>query len=359
VHLSKRSLETIGIILAAAAAGCISDAPTERLVSLTPVASTDAPLSQNTHVALVDENTACVINSHEFLVQCDNRAGSRVGVFGGEGEGPGEFRRPAYIERGPTGTLGVLDLALSRLTIFEPNGIRLSETQLPPVFFPMGPFGTSMMGYYITVPEGIPVPSELDVTSGEILWERPGVHGLAETECGRLGPGLQGPDGGYVFRACQSELVFLPGRDADEATVIRAPTYVPELPNERDVDEYRESLAFMSGGMSMPASAMEPYLDDFREVPKMWFLVPSSLVYDGMGRLWVATTRDRDAFSYLDIYIGMDYDLTVRIRDRLVGYDLMGSTLVALVERSPGPDGIVAKRSIDWYQIDGLASGTR
>ena len=35
-----------------------------------------------------------------------------------------------------------------------------------------------------------------------------------------------------------------------------------------------------------------------------------------------------------------------------MGFDLLGSTLAALVERAPGPDGI-ARREIDWYRIDG------
>ena len=91
-------------------------------MSLKPVASVDAPLSRNTDVALVDENTACVINSHEFLVQCRNRAGSSVGVFGGEGESPGEFRRPAYVERGPAGTLGSTMAALVERTP-GPDGV--------------------------------------------------------------------------------------------------------------------------------------------------------------------------------------------------------------------------------------------
>ena len=46
----------------------------------------------------------------------------------------------------------------------------------------------------------------------------------------------------------------------------------------------------------------------------------------------------------------------LRIRDRLMGYDLMGSTLVALVERKPGPDGI-AQRATDWYDIGALEIG--
>ena len=358
MRLSRCFLATVGIVLISVSAGCVSDVPTESFVSLTPVASSGAPLSSSPDIALADENTACVINSYEFQIHCGDRRGSVVAIFGREGEGPGEYRNPAYVERGPDGTLGVFDLKLARMTVFGPTGVRLSETKLPPVFFPTGPFGRTVKGHYLTVPEATRIRTELEVGSGEVLWERSGPNDLAETECGVLGPGLPGPDGGYVFRACESELVFLPDRDADHATVVSAPTYVPELPNERDVDAYREDLAAMAGGMSMSASAMDPYLDGFREEPKTWFLVPRSLAYDDKGRLWVATTHDRDAFSYLDLYAGVDYAGTVRIRDRLMGYDLLGSTLAALVERPPGPDGI-ATRAIDWYRIDGLELGLR
>ena len=43
----------------------------------------------------------------------------------------------------------------------------------------------------------------------------------------------------------------------------------------------------------------------------------------------------------------------MRIRDRLMAYDILGSTLVAFVERKPGRDGIAAG-AIDWYDIGDL-----
>ena len=39
-----------------------------------------------------------------------------------------------------------------------------------------------------------------------------------------------------------------------------------------------------------------------------------------------------------------------------MGYDILGSTLAALVERKPGPDGI-APRAIDWYDIGDVEFG--
>ena len=66
--------------------------------------------------------------------------------------------------------------------------------------------------------------------------------------------------------------------------------------------------------------------------------------------LGVATTRDHDAFSYFDIWTDTAYTGAVRVRDRLMGFDIFGSTLVTLVERTPGADGI-GERAIDWYDL--------
>ena len=46
----------------------------------------------------------------------------------------------------------------------------------------------------------------------------------------------------------------------------------------------------------------------------------------------------------------------MRIRDRLIDYDMLGSTLVALVERKPDRYGI-AQLAIDWYDIGGVEVG--
>lgn len=343
--------------LVAATSGCASadDDGDGFDIHLSPFASIVAPLSFHDEVALADENTACVVNSYESRLQCSDRAGSMVGVFGGEGDGPGEFRSLAFIRRGPNGTVGAFDLELSRLTVFTPSGVRVAETRLPPGFVPGGPFGTSLPGQLFTFPEGDMVPVELDAETGEILWKRVDLDDLAETGCGELIAELPTETGGWVFRACQREIVFLTDRDAGDGTIVEAPTYVEELPNERDVEWYKETMASISGGAgtSLPASAWEPYLPEFRETPKRWLLRSRPMAYDSQGRLWVATTRDRDTFSYLDLYTGTEYAGTVRIRDRLMGYDLLDSTMVALVERRPGRDGI-ARRAIDWYRIDGL-----
>ena len=349
-------------LILATSVSCAPEQAVESLVRLSPVASIPAPLSTNNNITLVDETTVCVINSYEVRVHCSDRAGSVVGAFGREGEGPGEFLAMGALERGPDGTIGVFDLRAGRMTVFRPDGVRLSETRVPPLFLPAAPFGSVISGYYIALPNdtvaGLEVLTDVDLTSGEVLWARDGLHDLIESECGRVSPGRPIPGGGYVFRSCQSELVFIDDRDDVHGTAITAPTYVPELPNERDVDAYREGISSIGrgSGMSVPKSAWEPYLVGFRETPKKWFTGYGALVYDDQERLWTATTRDRDRFSYLDVYEGTEYMGTVRVRDRLVGYDILGGTLAVLVDRQPGVDGI-ARRAIDWYRIDEVTFG--
>ena len=368
--------------LATSVLGCwqqSSDAPSgeDSVIALEPVTSSPAPLSYNDDIALVTEDLACVINSFEFQVQCGERSGAIVGVFGREGDGPGEFRTLAGVERGPDGALAVVDLRLDRLTFFSTDGTYESTVSMPGAFSPDGLWGTRVFGtdhfknmefseLSTESPEDMlrPAHMEIDFVSGEVVWERSGITEAAEIECGPIILGRPDPRGGYVFRACQELLVFFEHRDDTTATVVPSPTYVEELPNQRDVDDYLEGLARLAGtmaqaagGASVARSAMEPYAAGYREDPKMWFLRGIPFNFDSEGRLWVGTTRDRDLYSYLDVWIGTEYAGTVRIRDRLLGYDLFGSTFAALVERAPGPDGI-AERAIDWYDISELRIGS-
>ena len=182
-----------------------------------------------------------------------------------------------------------------------------------------------------------------------MLWEREGIDDIAETECGSVALGVASPTGGWTFPACQRELVFLEDRDAPAATVIQSPTYAEEFPNERDI-------AYVEAGNRRFAFQLD--VDVYRETPKRNHLRVASLAYDDHGRLWVATERDRALFSYFDLYAGTEYVGSVQVKDRLLGYDLYGSTLAALVEREPDADGI-AWRGVDWYDIGELDLGPR
>ena len=349
--------------MAATAVGCFSKSDDHPFVDLVPVATSEAPLSENSDVALVTENVACVVDSYLHQIHCGHRTGEVVGVFGNKGQGPGEFGGHMLVERGPGGVLGVVDVGLARLTLFEPSGTLLSDTPMPSGFTGHKLVGNRLFGsdfatfFASTRPasDGFnPGIAEVDARSGSVVWRRASISDVVETECGRVGLGWPSPGGGYVFWACDHELVFLESKDAPSATVVASPTYFEELPTERDVDAYRSDLMSLAGNMSAAMSAMEPYLTRFRERPKKWFLTSDSpFGFDSLDRLWVAITRDRETFSYFDIWIGTEYVGTVRIRDRLIGFDLLESTLVVLVERVPGPNGI-AWREIDWYRIDAL-----
>ena len=142
-----------------------------------------------------------------------------------------------------------------------------------------------------------------------------------------------------------------PEGPGDDIVVVPVPSYVEELPNERDMAERLEVM-----GTIRNATGLELELDEFRQTPKRWWIGPQSPAYDEMGRAWIGTNRDRDQFSYLDVFTddGFQYLGSVRIRDRLIGYDILDSTLAVLVERPIGEGDVVARRGIDWYDIGRL-----
>ena len=336
------------IVMLAVTAGCDS-APAERpTIFLDPVASAPVPFTNRSDGTLVDENTVCVTNSYEMRVECVGRDGSVVGIFGRKGEGPGEFPSAPKLVRGPGGTIGTI--SRNRLTVFAPSGAMVSEVTVPVASLqPAAPFGTTILGQHFGGGSEV-TPIEIDVASGETLWERPGLDTEVETECpSGVALGVASPGGGWTFPACQRELVFFEGRDDPAPTIIKSPTYVEEFPNERDVAEieFRNSR-----------SALRIDVSTYKETPKRNHLRVASLAYDDRGRLWIATERDRAHFSYFDIYVGIEYVGSVRVRDRLRAYDLYGSTLVTVVEREPDADGI-GWRGADWYDIAGLTLGMR
>ena len=336
------------IVMVAATAGCDS-APAEKpTIFLDPVASAPVPFSNRSDGTLVDENTVCVTNSYEVRVECVGRDGSVVGVFGRRGEGPGEFSIAPGLVRGPDATIGAI--SRNRLTVFAPSGAMVSEVTLPVTLLqPAAPFDTTILGQHFGGGSEV-TPIEIDVASGKTLWERTGLDTEVETECpGGVSLGVASPGGGWTFPACQRELVFFEGRDDPTPTIIQSPTYVEEFPNERDVAEieFRNSR-----------SAFRIDVNTYKETPKRNHLTVASLTYDDRGRLWVATERDRAHFSYFDIYVGIEYVGSVRVRDRLRAYDLYGSTLVTVVERDPDADGI-GWHAADWYDIGGLTLGMR
>ena len=270
------------------------------------IATVQIPLSANSSIALLsDETTACVIDSYEVQVRCINRSGDVVGVFGREGEGPGEFGGLTWLVGGPDNTVGTVDVGLNRFSVFEPAGVLVTEVVLPGAAFTMAPvqrFSTTIAGVSIVTfdpnvveagagPGGMLALFEIDIESAEVVREEvPPVD--AEVECGFITYGLPNPEGGWVYVACEGHVVFV-GEDGNVA-VLQAPTYTGELPSERDVAAWREGRRMMEFlGVGNDREELERY----RNTPKNYHIVFGEQKFDERGRLWIATQRDHDVFG--------------------------------------------------------------
>ena len=350
------------------ASACVEgDTPGGPVFAPEVIGTASVPLSDNNEVALLaDGRVACVIESYDERVHCVDREGVGVGSFGREGEGPGEFGGAAALVRGDRGTIGVVDFELSRFSVFEPSGAFVSSVSLPGVTFsPVASFDTVVTG----VSRRLLMPGEdddgplmtlyeVDIASGETVREEASRGGPWDVECARVISGIPDRRGGWAFLACGGYLVF-DGGAGTEATVVRAPTYAEEFPDQRDVARRRgeiESLnrAFAELGLP-PTQSIEEQLDSYRATPKRYYLATSQHLFDAGNRYWVATHRDLHEWSYLDVYKNTEYVASVKVRDRMLGFDVVGSTLVVLVERQLGPEDAdgVPDRAVDWYEVAG------
>ncbi len=321
------------------------------------------PLSESEEVALLaDERTACVIDSYEGQVRCVTREGGVTGVFGREGEGPGEFGDPAYLARGEAGTVGVVDSDLGRFTVFEPSGAWVSDVQLPEVVQPFRSFGAAVSGvrldYMVMLGRmsgSLMTRYDVDLASGEVVGQEESPPGPWDIECEQVVHGIPDPAGGWAFVACEGHLIFVGG--TGDATVLRAPLYVPELPNEQDVARTEEELLALNRSQGLPRTpAIDEALERYRATPKNYYLRAGEQLFDDANRYWIATQRDQHEWSWLDVYEDAAYLGSVRVRDRLRAFDLLGSTLVVLVDRQVGPDDGdgIPDRALDWYDIADL-----
>ena len=333
------------------------------------------PLSESHQVALLaDERIACVADSYETQVRCVDSEGAVVGVFGRVGEGPGEFGssdNPGNLDlvRGEEGTVGVYDWVLGRFTVFEPSGAYVSEVRAP-YLDPLRSFGTVLSGVVWRgwIPDSLMTRYDVNIASGEVVREEASPSGPWGLGCGEGIEGIPDRAEGWVFVACEGRLIFV-GNTGD-ATVLRAPT---ELPDERDVAREGERLWAQQGSMGSEVmtrvlqtssdgtyrSFVDETLEDYRAKPKLYSLGTEHQLFDAANRYWIATQRDTHEWSYLDVYESAEYVGSVKVRDRLRAFDLLGSTLVVLVERQVGPDDAdgIPDRALDWYEIGDLPFG--
>ena len=322
-------------------------------------------------LALATETTGCVTDSYESRVHCIHRSGEAVDVFGGLGQGPGEFRySPINVVRGTDGTVGVI--SGNRMTVFDPSGRMVNTVSLPGRVSPVAPFDSIFRGYWRESSRSTGRTEywhlAVNVRTGELLEKRAFPESLAaEADCPppprlsssrieaptSLARGLSFPSGGMVFTAlCRGQLLFLENPNAESGILVEAPLYAPEYPSQREVERFRKFCDSPRGRFL--GLACDP--ERFRTTPEVY---GTQYRIDDQSRLWVLTNRDREEFSYLDIYAGPEFEGSVRVRHRAVDFDVLGSTLAVLVDRPVGqddPDG-VPDRGIDWYDINGLDFG--
>lgn len=350
------------IIGTSSCAGPDSRSAQELVHSLQPFAESRAPYSQSRGIALVTDSVACVVDGYNVEIYCANPQ-DRIWTFGRRGEGPGEFQGALLLQPGPGGTLAAFDRRLDRVTVFQTSSTgptTLVSSSSIPGLIPVTPLSSTVAGAYYNRQAGKRHQVEVETATGRFVWERFFSPNLVQCRDGvtpdvtTLGRGHPVPGEGLVFVTCQGQkIVWFANRDDRlPSAIIDSPTYTENYPNEREVTAYIQGVRAMTGGAVEPSRAD---LAEFRSRVVPWSRMSGHTV-DDEGRFWVATTRDREAFSYIDVYWAQAYAGTVRVRHSMVAFDRLGSRLVVLVDRPVGDDdpGGVPRRGIDWYDVSGL-----
>jgi len=349
------------LVVGGSCAGPGSRPAQERIVSLQPFAAARAPYSPKRGIALVSDSVACVVDGYHVEIYCTN-PDDELWKFGRKGEGPGELQTP-LLRRGPGGTVAAFDLRLKRVSVFQTGSTGattlVSSSQMPRII-PATPLSSVVAGRYYNSGHRRRHEAEVDVSTGRFIWDK--YFSPELVQCGdgaipqitSLGSGHPLPGGGIVFVACQGQKIvwFADRDDSRPSAVIDSPTFRLTYPSEREVARYIEGVRAMTGGAVEPSRTE---VEEFRSEPRPWSRLSGHTV-DEDGRLWVATTRDREEFSYSDVYGDRADAGTVRVRHSMVAFDRLGSRLVVLVDRPlerDDPNG-VARRGIDWYDVSGL-----
>ena len=325
-----RTLASAALLTLTSACGQ-TDTTADAIFTPEPITSTALPPSDDDQVALLaDGLTACVIDSYEVRVRCVDRDGAVVGVFGREGEGPGEFASPTYLARGEEGTVGVADLQLGRFTVFEPSGTHVSQVAMPSAAFsPISSFGDILTGAAVDIMalmsgDGYMMNRfDVNVASGEVVRQERSPSGPWDIECGDAVGGIPNRADGWVLVACEGHLIFV--GETGDATVLRAPMYVPELPDEQEAAEQEEERRAFNRDLGVPEDMnLAEAMERFRTTPKNYHLSTAQQLIDAEGRYWIATQRDMAEWSYVDVYENAEYVGSVRVRHRLRGLRCSG-----------------------------------
>jgi len=304
--------------------------------------------SNNHHVALVRENIACVVNSFEVSVSCVDPVGAKswnVGV--GEGDGPGEFRTIGTLVRGAEDRLGLVDLALSRISVFDVQGDLVATTRIPSLFRPVREFDDTIEGT-AQVPGVAATGGELyriDLSGGDVLEVVPLVHpheaGLPVEAVRGLSHGAMDANGLLWFGTGMREIVGYYG-DGRLFGVAVAPRWTPEGPSEDEVQVFSRTPLFGQ----LPSSED---IADFAREPQRYLVPGRALVADDRGRVWALTHRRSFSGSSIDVYRNGELVGTAKTAGRALGLDVLGDHIVVLEEYGETDDEGLHIRMLSWY----------
>lgn len=328
-------------------------------VAIEPVASVEAPASDSYALVLLEDGTACVAETYWYRIVCNDPGGESL-MFGAKGEGPGEFLFPHPVLRAPDGMIGVMDSDLGRLSLFTETGEFVSATSsfpsTPSTFFigPQKVVGETLVGMSRDFFSAIRRDLEIELATGHVLWERSFPLERDVVDCAspgrtdwQLGGGHTGPGSSHLFVACYGEyLVWYAHRDDAETAAIVRTTYVERYPSDSEVASEMRQL------QSAPWRVSE---DEIRARPLAWY---GARVLDDRQRFW-AVSRAESQFielipgtSYIDLFCltnDPQYALTLEVKDDVLGMDVLGDTLVVLVQRDIG--GVLPEHRMDWYDV--------
>lgn len=362
----------LAILVAAGTLACgEQDAALEQgdvLFAPLPLGTATVPYSENGTVAVLPGGSlACVVESYEFRIHCVDPTGRVVGTFGSEGSGPGELGWDLVsLIGGRGGMVGVIDNELKRFSVFTPLGSLVTAIPLPGAAIALnalGAFGDTLSGIGLTGADptrlagglgvgGLYTVFDIEVATGRILHQQALPPVSVGVDCGSIHWGFPNRLGGWLYIACEGHLVLL--AENGETKVIQSPTYTGELPTDADIALRIEEMKFLEN-LGLPPFSDER-LERYRSTPKNYHMELGAERFDAFGHVLIATERDRQEFSYLDVFSAgeLEYLGSIRIRDRLIGFDLVESTLVTLVERrytQSGEEALVPTRHLDWYDL--------
>jgi len=305
--------------------------------------------SENNSITLITEQQACIIDSYEVRVMCGDRQWRTTQSYGGQGEGPGQFRQPAALIRLAAGQIGVVDLDLQRLTILPGT----ETVRVPPLFRPLAGIESD------TLVAGLFESFSRDRTTVNAAWLSLSSDSLLNRVAFRYQPSDDWPirpfliggttlgDGDFVFNISNRAVVRY-GPDGALIGEFDIPEREPVYPSEEDVRRRAQDIRRIFG-----ETPRLQELETFAETAKAPLLPWSPVLVGPDDFIFIGSSRDRETHSYIDVLQDGRQVGTLRVRGRLLSFDVLDDTLATLVERTgqADEDGLTP-RGIDWYQIE-------